>query len=224
MSQAGDVRQILFDTGGADFEQLCQQLDLVGAKDRKMLRLTLKDLEKSQEVALAGEVYRLLQRGPQRGDLQERLWEACTLENPGFTVGQVVKLAGGSPEYVQRCLRFWADGGFLERTGRAPSRKFGRAYAYRIKPGQDKETPPRWNRRAEEAKRKGSGVRGQGAGKDPVAQALSRIGNFVSEARQILGEANVRVTSILTGMEVVLTSVVPGVKESEVADGPESGD
>jgi hypothetical protein len=153
MNQAKEVRRFLGERGGANFEQLCQHLDLVGNDERRMLRLTLRDLKKSGEVEEAGGIYHHLRPLSPPGDLQDKFWEACKEENPGFTVGQVVTLAGGTAEYVGRVLRFWRAQGWLEVAGRRPSRKFGRAQAYRIVPGKEKEQPPRWNRRVEKEKK-----------------------------------------------------------------------
>lgn len=163
MSLAGEVRKILQE-GPADLKTLAQRLDLakVDRAGSNRLTSTLVDLKAAGMVTWKirpgkPALYHLAGRTSLPGEVQARMARVVRLrggKNRPITCTEVAVLSGCTQEYAARYLRFLKNDGYLLEGTAVKLSRFGLGLAYRVAPGREKEKPPWWNRRAEEARKK----------------------------------------------------------------------
>lgn len=230
MSLAGDIRKFLA-IEEATAREVADHLGVKSRAEVRRVRNAIYDMAKSGMLTAApGSKPRRwhLRPGllpPERGEKQEKIWRAVKIEARGFTIHEIVVLAGTAREYTQRYLRFLAAHGYIEAVGRKQVRKYGLATAYRLIAGKEQEAAPRYQRRAEEARKKGKGV----AGGDPLAEFRAGMGKFLDGMREVLGVATgyceqaQEIVEEMAGFLGILAE--EGEKAQETGDGsPEGGD
>jgi hypothetical protein len=196
MSLAGEVRKILQE-GPANIEMMAQRLDIPKADKagRNRLSSTLADLQEAGMVIRTAEVagqpagwsFHLTGRNSLSGEVQTRMARVVRLmgrKNRRLTCKDVAALSGGTQEYAARYLRFLKEQEYLLPGTAVKLSRFGLGLAYRVAPGREKEEPPRWNRRAEEARKAG-----EAAMATPVAGlAPEELQKFASNMRQTFAD------------------------------------
>lgn len=232
MKWAEEVRQAMAELGPATVRHIAARLDIPAADyaGRQKVRLTVRDLVAARLAAPAGQSgreikYRLLDKTGARGEAQEKVWYAIRLkEGRGetFTIRDIAVLTGYSPDYLKKYLHFLLEGGWIIVVARAKVSLFGVGFIYRLAPGKDQEKPPKWNRRAEEAKRRADV---SPASVPLVIAALAKgveetMQTFASGLRAALAAHNDRVEQVLQEMEADVARIAG--PEREVEDAPES--
>lgn len=150
-SREGRIREALADGRARDAAQIAEALKLRTWEEMRAVQRALDELARRGVVTREERppVYRLRALAG-RGQAQKKIWAAMVIEARGFTVRQICRLSGAGPDYTKRFVRWLVSRGFVEPAGRDQG-----APVYRVTPGQERTTPPHWNRRAEQRKKGG---------------------------------------------------------------------
>lgn len=149
---AETVKRALRELGAATPGEVARHLGIESAPAKLLVRGILRDLKKSGGALRDGKSRYILADDPERrGSMQEQIWRAACLKAQkakSFSLVDLALLTGASHDYLKKYVHFLAGAGFLEALGRKRH-----ATIFRVAPGQEKELPPHWNRRAEKRRR-----------------------------------------------------------------------
>ncbi len=149
---AETVKRALRELGAATPGEVARHLGIESAPAKLLVRGILRDLKKSGGALRDGKSrYTLADDPERRGSMQEQIWRAACLKAQkakSFSLVDLAFLTGASHDYLKKYVHFLAGAGFLEALGRKRH-----ATIFRVAPGQEKELPPHWNRRAEKRSR-----------------------------------------------------------------------
>lgn len=199
----------------ATVRQVAAHLDIPEADylERRKVYHALRDLVKfhqAEKDTLHGELfYRLAESLEARGGKQIKMWRAMQAEIHGFTVADLTRLSGACRDYAKRYVRWLLGEDFLEVVG-YQTREIK---VYRIVPGKEAGSAPRWQRLYEEARTRPKGAAPKQEATILDAAVKIRVTEVLGEMEATLARAAGQVQAardIVAGMKRDLLQVTGG--------------
>ena len=227
--KVNEAKAALRELGEATEQKISAHLDIPRSAitDRNKVSSRLRDLREALIIEECGEeeglkLYRPTGRTGAR-DVQTKMARAVRLkgmQNRALTRKDLAALAGCTQEYAARYLKFLKDRGYLLAGEAVKLSRYGLGLAYRVVPGKEKEEPPHWSRRAQEAKEREAGrdARATAQGPEPI-EAMEKVRGYLGEMEDTLAQCAARLEQSQETLKQARIYLAPAPQEAK--DGSE---